>query len=95
MATVLKLYCKVILWSSPLEGEPGSLETGLVKSYLSELEAVEKMHLVTAEAGVAEVVACTCHTVVAFASNGTHVAVATGDPQVQGGLLGMQTSGGG
>lgn len=67
----------------------------LVKSYLSELEGVEKMHLVTAEAGVTEVVACTRHTVVALASNRTHVAVATGDPQVQGGLLGVQTSGGG
>ena len=53
------------------------------------------MHLVTAEAGVTEVVAGTRHTVVAFASNGAHVAVATGDPQVQGGLLGVQTSGGG
>ena len=52
------------------------------------------MHLVTAEAGVTEMVAGTRHTVVAFASNGTHVAVATGDPQVQGGLLGVQTSGG-
>ena len=64
-------------------------------SYLPELEGVEQVHLVAAEAGVAEMIACTRHTVVALVSDWAHVAVAAGYPQVQGGPLGTQTPGGG
>lgn len=67
----------------------------LPQSYLPELERVEQVHLVATETGMAKMIACTCHAVVALVSDWTHMAVAAGNPQVQGGPLGRQTPGGG
>jgi len=41
----------------------------LPQSYLPELERVEQVHLVATETGMAKMIACTCHTVVALVSD--------------------------